>query len=486
MQSQTAIFSRFVKDFMRRKPLAVKSGTPLAEAVRQLAEQDVTACVVTGENNTPLGIVTNHDVARRVAFKAAAGAPVDQAMSAPVHQVESSDYLYHAIARMRRLGLRHMAVVDGAGALVGMLDLHDALAVVSDRLMGQIDRLTREDSLEGLKHIKAAQVDLARELFADNLPASEIQGLLTHINNDIYRRVVDLNLKAMAAAGEGSPPVRFCLIVMGSGGRGENYLFPDQDNGIILEDFADGRHREIDDWFIALAERVTKDLDAVGIPLCKGYVMATNPLWRKTLAQWKEQMRLWSRKRDLTALRLCDIFFDFRPVWGEADLARDLRRHVTRVAKESPMFLREMYEDDVEHRVALGLFGRFITEKMDREFLGQINLKHTGTLPLVEAVRLLALREGIEDVSTLGRLDALHRTGFLEADEYDYLKGAFHHVCRLLLRQQINDFKAGSRVSNYVDPGTLSRREKDMLVDSFKAIRTLRDRVKSEFTADIF
>ena len=67
-----------------------------------------------------------------------------------------------------------------------------------------------------------------------------------------------------------------------------------------------------------------------------------------------------------------------------------------------------MYADDAEHGVALGFFRRFITERKDKEHKGKINLKHTGTLPLVESVRLLALREGVEELSTLGRLRVLH------------------------------------------------------------------------------
>lgn len=145
-----------------------------------------------------------------------------------------------------------------------------------------------------------------------------------------------------------------------------------------------------------------------------------------------------------------------------------------------------MYEDDVDHGVALGFLGRFITEKEDPAHKGEMNLKHTGTLPLVEAARLLALREGIENVSTLGRLDALHRGAILDDDEHDYLTGAFHHMCHLLPRQQIVDAKAGKEVSTFISPASVSERERDILVDSFKAVRALRERIKGEFTADIF
>ncbi len=486
METRTAIFSKLVRDFMREVPLAVAEGTPLGEAAQRMEAAGASSATVIDAGGRPVGIVTEQDITRRAAFKLDAAEPVEAAMTAPVQTIADGEYLYYAIARMRRRNLHHMPVVGDDGRLSGMLNLSDAIATASATLMGQIDTLTQEDSVDGLKHIKAAQVELADQLLGENLPATEIQALLTHINNDIYRRIVDLNLAAMAGEGLGGPPVGFSVIVMGSGGRGENFLYPDQDNGFILDDYPDESHTEIDAWFIDLAGRMTRDLDQVGLPLCNGFVMATNPLWRKTQSQWTEQVRLWSRKRGVTALRLCDIFFDFRCVWGEAAMADRLRGFVTKTAGGNPAFLSEMYADDVDHGVALGWFGRFITEKDDKDFKGQLNLKHTGTLPLVEAMRLLALREGIEAISTLSRMDALHGKGVLGGDEHDYLSGAFRHISRLLLRQQIEDFKAGRRVSNYVHPNSLTERERDMLVESFKAIRELRDKIRSEFTGEVF
>ena len=485
MQSQTAIFSKLVKDFMRRVPLAVDTGVPCARVIELLTAEDASSATVTDGEGRPLGIVTEQDITRRVAFQALPETPVENVMTAPVMTIPSDEYLYFAIARMRRQGLRHMPVVDGSGGLVDMLNLHDALAVAAERLVGQIDILTRDDSVDGLKQVKAAQVELAAQLLEDNLPAPEIQALLTHVNRDIYHRLVDLALSAMETEGYGPPPVAFCVVVMGSGGRGESFLYPDQDNGFILSDYPDDRHTEIDSWFIELAERLTGDLDAVGIPLCRGHVMATNPLWRKTLTQWKDQIALWSRKRNPTALRLCDIFFDFRSAWGDAAMAEELRAVVTSITSANPAFLRDMYADDAEHGVALGFFGRFITERKDKAHKGKINLKHTGTLPLVESVRLLALSEGIEELSTLGRMRVLHESGILGVDEYDYLSGAYTLITRLLLRQQIADFKANVAVSNYIKPKILTERERDMLVDSFKAIRALRDRVKDEFSFEV-
>ena len=185
-------------------------------------------------------------------------------------------------------------------------------------------------------------------------------------------------------------------------------------------------------------------------------------------------------------LRLSDIFFDFRAVWGERSLAGDLHDTAVSITRGNPSFLRAMYRDDEEHGVALGLFGRFQTVREDGPGKGKINLKHSGTLPLVEGLRLLALREGIASRGSLGRIEALTAAGFLDADEQDFLGGAYGFITRLLLRQQIADFQAGRPVGNYVSPRSLSRRERVLLKEYFRAIRRFRGRLKSEFTGEIF
>ena len=39
--------------------------------------------------------------------------------------------------------------------------------------------------------------------------------------------------------------------------NGESFLFPDQDNGFILDKYPDDRHTSVDAYFIELARRVT-------------------------------------------------------------------------------------------------------------------------------------------------------------------------------------------------------------------------------------
>ncbi len=486
MQSQTKIFSCLVKDFMRPDPAVVPPTATVDKALRIMNETRVTSVLIASSGEGLIGIFTEKDVTRRVALRCDGTEPITAVMTSPVRKVKTTDYLYHAIARMRRFGHRHMPVVDAENRPAGIVDLHDAMASASEQMIGQIDRLTQEGTMDGLREVKAAQVEVANQLLADNLPAPEIQALLTHVNNDIYRRAVELRLADMKTAGLGDPPVAFDVIVMGSGGRGENFLFPDQDNGFILDGYPDERHGEIDTFFIELAERMTQSLAEIGFPLCRGHVMATNPLWRKTLPQWQAQTTQWFQKRSHFMVQLSDIFFDFQPVYGGGALARALRRHVTHLIRNNPAYLQAMFGTETDRHVALTLFGRLRKERKDPRHLGKINLKHGGLMPLVGSVRLLSLRRGLETTPTRDRIAALHEAGVLDDEEMDSLRAAFAQVTGFLLRQQLRDFETGKGVSRFVPPGSLSRRERRLLVSSLKAIDTLQQKVRMEFTAEVF
>lgn len=486
MHSLTRIFSQLVRDYMRPPRVVLPSDGTVAAMIDAMAAAKATSALVVDPEGRLCGIVTEQDVTRRVALRCGGDEPVTAVMSAPVRTIAADDYLYHAIARMRRFAWRHMPVVEPDGRPVGLIDLNTALAVAGEPVLREVERISHEGTLDGLREIKAAQVDLAESLFEDHVPAPEIQALITHVNNDIHRRILEARLADMAEEGLGAPPVDFALLIMGSGGRGENYLYPDQDNGFILDDYPDEEHGRIDAFFIELAERMTRDLDRVGFPLCRGYVMATNPLWRKTRSQWRRQVGLWGRRRSTIAVQLSDIFFDFRIGYGPQDYGRELRGAVTEMARTSPAFLSELQREVARAGVALGWFGRLATEPRGDAHEGRINLKHRGTIPLVSNLRLLALRAGVEETGTRARLDALHEQGVLDRDEWDYLRGAFRHITALLLRHQIAAFKAGRKVDNHVEPDSLSERETDILVDSLKAIDQLSKRVANEFTGEIF
>jgi hypothetical protein len=184
-----------------------------------------------------------------------------------------------------------------------MLHRTEALEAASGAILPHLDALAGDDAA-----VKRAQAGLAAALLAEGLPATEVVALVSGINADLHRRIL---VRALAAEAE-PPPVSFTLLLLGSLGRGESLLRPDQDNGFILDDYDDAEHDRVDAWFRRVAERFCLGLAEVGFTLCKGGVMAMNPLWRKTRSQWRHQLSLWARKRSGAALLFADIFLDLR------------------------------------------------------------------------------------------------------------------------------------------------------------------------------
>ncbi|MPY70647.1 MAG: CBS domain-containing protein [Alphaproteobacteria bacterium] len=485
MDVATTLLSRRVRDCMAPPPPLLAPDASCSDVIDVMAASGVSCAIVRAAGGGCAGIVTEQDVARRVALRMAAEAPAWDAMSSPVRTVRPDDYLYTAVAAMRRHGLRHLPAVDATGSPVGMLDLDAALAEATAPTVAIIDRLTLGEDAGGLAEMKRAEAEIAGAMIADGAVCADIQALISHVNAEIHRRVAAAALRAMERDGLGRPPVAFAAIVMGSGGRGESYLFPDQDNGFIIADYPDSEHDRIDGFFLGLADRMTAALDAAGFPLCSGGVMATNPLWRKTLTQWREQTAIWARRRSPAAVRLADIFFDFQAVCGDDALAAMLRRHVTGLMRGNIAFLQEVMRDQARYGTALGLFGRLRRDRAPGPYRGQVDLKRGGTLALVNAVRLLALREGIAVTPTHARIAALRGTGVLDADDADEISAAFRLMSMLVLRRQVEQAAAGARPGNHIPPSWLTRRERRGLLDALRVVDRLRDRVAGELSGNV-
>ena len=234
-------------------------------------------------------------------------------------------------------------------------------------------------------------------------------------------------------------------------------LDPDQDNGFILATMPMRITPEFDAYFVPLAERFTRLLDAIGFPLCVGNVMATNPVWRKRISEWRRQIAIWLRKRTEAQLLLSDILFDFRHVWGDAALSESLRGLIP-IRSPATRPSSGISSDRPFHSAALGWFGRLRSERDQQDRPGMINLKLRGTRPLVEAARLLALKTGVPTTSTLARLDGLLSKGAVHPDDHDELKDAFNFISRLVLRQQVESFEAGARIDDFIPEARLTKR----------------------------
>ncbi|BBI50616.1 hypothetical protein HORIV_30370 [Vreelandella olivaria] len=189
-------------------------------------------------------------------------------------------------------------------------------------------------------------------------PAWRISQIISDHNALLYRQAIAQSLDEMQAQGWGAPPVDYCVLLLGSAARFESLLGPDQDNALIIDNYPDHRHVEIDGYFQALGERFTQRLDEAGIPLCRGHVMARWPMWRKRLGEWQAQLEIWSADRQVKRVQQTNILLDFAPVAGNSALAVQLGESIASILPKASLFMDEMMALLDELPVALDRFGR--------------------------------------------------------------------------------------------------------------------------------
>jgi signal-transduction protein with cAMP-binding, CBS, and nucleotidyltransferase domain len=459
---------------MGAAPPLLPAATPLNQAIAAMATARASALMVVDDTGRAIGMLTEQDIARRVVFRLGPEAPLTAAMTTPLIACAPDEGLWRAIALLRQHGLRHLPVLDEGGRCLGMLHRAEALAAVSGGLLTHLEALSGD-----VATIKAAQAGIARALLAEGLSAEAVVRLVNGINLDLHRRIL-----AETLADHGPAPVPFTLLVMGSLGRGESLLTPDQDNGLMLADYPDADHDPVDGWFRPFTEDFNQRLEQAGFPLCPGGIMARNPLWRKTARQWRDQMAYWSNRRAGAALLFGDIVFDFRPVQGDAAEAASLRQHLAGLLASRPAWLASMAAQNASLHVGLTLFGGFADDEPGPG--SRTDLKLHGLMPLVAATRLLALHDGVTETGTAQRIAALAARGSIAAREASTLQAAFALLLDVLLRQQLADLAAGRRPGNLVDTAAMPKETRQALREALRAVRGFSRTSFAGFTGEIW
>jgi signal-transduction protein with cAMP-binding, CBS, and nucleotidyltransferase domain len=435
---------------------------PISTAIAQLAEQKTSCLIALDRLHRPIGILTEHDVIKALAAHGAGGLSmrVGDLMTAPVAAMPPDAFLFAAIARMHRLGIRHLAVTDPIdGKLLGLLRLATLLRQrAEEALMVQGD-IAAAQSVQDLQMAQARLPKLAATLRREYLRPEQIAGVISTTICETTKRAAELALLEMAATGQGPAPARWSLLILGSAGRGESLLAADQDNALIHDGDTDDLP-----WFAEFGKRIADILDAAGIPYCRGGVMAANRDLRHNVRGWRRMISAWLEAATPEALLNADIFYDFKPVAGDIGLAASLRAEATTSARGHRVFHALLARGIGQKGSALTLLGNFRTRA------GRADLKGRGLQPLVSGARVLALELGVTSTSTLARWRAAHAAQLVSESDLVRIEDAFGLILDLVLEQQLDDIEHGLAPSANVDTGRLHMIEKQHLKQALQMV----------------
>jgi CBS domain-containing protein len=443
------------KEVMSAPPIFAVPSMSVREALALLVASKVSSLFIARDHpGTPDGIVTERDILRAIDRDGVAAfeKPVRSIATFPLECVSETDFLYVAFGRMRRKRYRHMGVVGHDGDLVGALTQRDLLRLQADEALAFADALEDAASIEELALVWRKLARAVRTLVQEEVDARDIAGIISGEVRSLTARAAAIAEQEISAASPRPPALRFAIMVLGSGGRGESLLALDQDNAIVFE--ADD-HAAAEAWLLEFGQRMNAVLDEIGVPFCKGGVMAGNAAWCRSAEQWREQVSHWLTRSGPQDILNADIFFDAMPVYGERGFAIDLRADAIEAASGSTAFLHLMSLNAAKVSTPINWLGRF---KVDDD--GRMDLKKHGIMPIFSAARVIALRHGLPHHATASRLDALRGRPNVTEDCVDGLLEAHQILLRQILLQQLADIEQGIPLSNRVDPRMLGYSER--------------------------
>lgn len=471
-------YRKKVGELMETELVFLPPGAPVIEAASVMLREQ-TSSVLIMEDEALRGIVTERDlIALLPNYQTIASLTVQDVMSENVVTILEDAYFYEAMLMMMKHQIKHLPVLSH-GKVEGIITLKKLTDFRGHSVLGMVKDIDAAQTIEQLAEQHKKIVAFIDRMMREGAAAHEICSIITEFNDRILRRIIELSEQAMVAGGWGAPPTDYCWITMGSEGRKEQTLSTDQDNGIIYPDIEDeAHHAEIDNYFARLAEKIVAGLEACGFPRCKGDVMATNPKWRKSLSDWKRMVNAWFSHMQGEEIRMFTIFLDFRPVYGQAELANDLRRYFLTRKKDFPFIYNLLAEDDASCSVPLGIFGRVIYDKKIKD---GIDIKGGALVHFVNAMRLLSIFEGIEAVSTLERLEQLTKKRVFTQEEEDEIKDSFNTLLHFRIRENMRQLKQKRPLSNELHVAALPKEEQIRLKKSLNTAKWLQQKLIRQF-----
>lgn len=454
---------------LRRAPVHVLPEASIRDALKRMDAERVGAVVIADPALRPLGVMTLRDMIERVVLPSSdLDVPVVGVMTGGVVALPGDASPHLARLMLARHGLRHLVVTDGAGRLVGVLSRSDLYA---SRFAGSDDLVEAIQSARGVDSLAQAAARV-REAATAMVELGEGSGAvgewIAMLNDLVVQAAIDL-----AEAEIDIPLAPWCWLAFGSEGRLEQTLATDQDNGLIFACGADDDPEALRTGFLPFARRVNELLDACGFPLCKGEVMAGNPRWCLSLGEWRACFAGWMRSGTADDLLNATIFFDFRPLAGDWQLAAALQRWLLGLAADTPLFLRFMATNALRGGPPLGVIRDF---SVDRE-TGLIDLKRDGSRLFVDAARIYALALGVGETATVSRLQAAGEALKWSRREVRALLDAFGFIQQLRLASP----REPGGAANQIAPASLSELERAFLKESFRQARRLQQKLQVRY-----
>lgn len=265
----------------------------------------------------------------------------------------------------------------------------------------------------------------------------EIFLLLSKVHDHLMIKALALAEEEVNQNGIGIKPNKICWYIMGSGARKEQTVWTDQDNGIMYT-YSPQNKEESNRYVQYYAKIGTANLAKIGYPYCPGNVMATNSRWAKEINEWKITMLNHINNYQPDDVRYLLIASDLRGIYGDKDLITEARTYFFQLFRSNPTLLQRVQEHATNPPVPIGSFGQIFTERWGK-YSGQLDLKNSIYVQLVNCVKALAFYADVQEYPTLERIEKLYEKSVISEQLKEQIKQSFLVSLYLRLKFSINN-----------------------------------------------
>jgi len=456
-----------------QKMVLVEEGENLLAATQKMTKVKSDACLVNFKEGGA-GIVTSTDVLKFVAngdlSKLTDPSTLSTMANRPIQSVHEYDYLFNALLKMTRFQIDRL-VVRNDESYVGFLHQKDLMSLFANQSGLVLLKVEQADSLDALIKVGPQIDELIHNLNRKGIKTHYIAKLVNELHRKMILKLVQLTLPDPLKG-------KVCIFVMGSEGRSEQVIRTDQDNALIYEDTLSLQERALLESF---TEQFINAMKQMGFPLCPGNIMLNNPLWRKSISEFKAQILEWFKKPSDENFMHSAILLDAETVYGSNEWLKTLKDHVHNLNQSYPVFLRHFAVGALRFNTPIGFFGGLVTDTNEKES-GAIDIKKGGIFPIVHGIRCYALEAGIEKTNTHWRIKALMDLGVFKKEYGIELGETLNYLNTLRLESMIRQIENGKQIpNNKIVVTDLSHMQQDILKQSLQVVDGFKKRVTQHF-----
>ena len=468
--AETQLHQNTLESLVTREPVSVLPQTTLREALITMDEMRIGSILVIDESKRLQGILTRHDLLKRVVLaEKDLSVAISEVMTSDIKTLEASDTVEMAGHLMMQASIRHLPIVKDA-QVVGLISERDLFSFQRFSVSNISAAIHGAKNIQALVRAAEHIRQYSKNLLSQGVTGNRLTSLVSYLNDLLTSRLITMTASEFNVEAD-----QFCWLALGSEGREEQTISTDQDNALIL---ADGVSDAAMQHYLHFARQVNEGLDQCGFPLCKGNVMASNPKYCRRQTDWIKRCAGWIEAGSPQDLLDASIFFDFRPISGNASLALGVSDYVSMAAAATPRFVALLATNAMNWKVPLTMFGGLDTVAVDGKQV--LDFKLNGTALVVDFARIYALANNITVRNTRERLEAISRLPRFGQTKVEDWVSTFEFLQTMRLKAQI-DSEGQNTNPNALDTAKLSSVDKVILKAAFNISKTMQQRLKLDY-----